>query len=237
MKVEVWSDIACPFCYIGKKRFDIALEQFDHNEDVQLVFKSFQLSPGAVKGSKQNIHEAIAEKYGMPVAQAKANNENIANQAKELGLDFNMDGIVLTNTEDAHRLSHYAKEQGKMTEMMQRLMKAYFTDSSDVGEQENLLNLAEEIGLNKDDVQRILTEGTYRSEVRSEQQEAQELGVQGVPFFVFNRKYAVSGAQSSEVFLEVMETVWKEEQSTQPLKVVGDNNTADAQCSDGSCKL
>ncbi|WP_379968820.1 DsbA family oxidoreductase [Ectobacillus sp. sgz5001026] len=236
MEVEVWSDIACPFCYIGKKRFDIALKQFDHKADVELVFKSFQLNPAATRGSKQNIHEAIASKYGVSVEQAKVNNEQISMQAKEIGLDFNMDGIVLTNTEAAHRVSHYAKEQGKMTEMMQRLMKAYFTDSLDVGEQDNLLKLAVEVGLDQEDVKRILEEGTYRNEVKEEQREAEELGVQGVPFFVFNRKYAVSGAQPVEVFLEVMGNVWKEEQNNKPLQVLGSNNDG-VGCTDGSCNI
>lgn len=177
MKVQIWSDIVCPFCYIGKRRYEAALERFEHKHEVKMEFKSYQLDPSATKGVSENIHQRLATKYGVPYEQGKAMNDQMAQQAKEVGLDYQFDTMIPTNTEDAHRLSHYAKEQGKMEEMMERLMKAYFTESLDVGDQDTLANLAAEVGLDKEKAQTILSEGKYRAEVINDQEEGAELGI------------------------------------------------------------
>ncbi|WP_018394946.1 DsbA family oxidoreductase [Bacillus sp. 37MA] len=212
MKVEIWSDFACPFCYIGKRRFEQAIEQFDGN--VKVEFRSFELDPNAPRKADQDIHDMLAGKYGMTREKAKAMNDQMTEQAKEAGLDYQMDTIIPANTHDAHRLSHYAKEQGKMAEFTERIMKAYFTESKHIADFESLAQLAEESGLLKEEVLNVLESGKYSDQVRADQKEAAQVGVRGVPFFVFNEKYAVSGAQPVESFLQVLHKVGTEEQVT-----------------------
>ncbi|MGG3448923.1 DsbA family oxidoreductase [Domibacillus aminovorans] len=212
MKVEIWSDFACPFCYIGKRRFEQAIEQFDGN--VKVEFRSFELDPNAPRKADQDIHDMLAGKYGMTREKAKEMNDQMIEQAKEAGLDYQMDTIIPANTHDAHRLSHYAKEQGKMAEFTERIMKAYFTESKHIADFESLAQFAEESGLLKEEVLHVLESGKYSDQVRADQKEAAQVGVRGVPFFVFNEKYAVSGAQPVESFLQVLHKVGTEEQVT-----------------------
>lgn len=210
MKVEIWSDYVCPFCYIGKRRFEKGLEQFAHKNEVEVEYKSFELNPHAERDQNQNVHEMLAEKYNMTPEQAKANTDNITEQAKSEGLDYYMDRTIQTNTFDAHRLTHFAATKGKSQEMTERLLKAHFTDALHLGKPETLADLAAEVGLDRDEALQALNSGGYEQEVRAEEQEAANIGVNGVPFFVFNRKYAVSGAQPSEMFLEVLQKAWDE---------------------------
>ena len=238
MKVEVWSDFACPFCYIGKRRFESGLEQFEHKNKVEIIFRSFQLDPHAAKDTDQNMHTLLAKKYGMSYEQAKQMNDQVTQQAKEVGLDYHIDTLVPTNTFDAHRLTHYAKAQGKMYDLKERILKAYFTDSLHIGDHATLTKLATETGLDETQVREVLENGSYANEVRQDQQTASQIGVTGVPFFVFNQKYAVSGAQPSEVFLEVLNKVWEEEQQQKPLEVINPTNAGpDGDCGDGSCSI
>lgn len=212
MKVEIWSDFACPFCYIGKRRFEQAAQQFDGK--IKVEFRSYELDPNAPTKADGDVHSMLAKKYGMTVAKAKAMNDQLTAQAKEAGLDYQMDTIILANTHDAHRLSHFAKEKGKMNEFIERVLKAYFTESKHIADFEQLAQLAEEAGLLKEEAMEVLTSGKYSDRVRTDQEEALEIGVQGVPFFVFNEKYAVSGAQSVESFMQVLEKVSEDEKIT-----------------------
>lgn len=212
MKVEIWSDFACPFCYIGKRRFEQAIEQFDGN--IKVEFRSFELDPNAPKKADQDIHDMLAGKYGMTREKAKAMNDQMTAQAKEAGLDYQMDTLIPANTHDAHRLSHYAKEQGMMTEFTERIMKAYFTESRHIGDFASLAELASETGIPTEEALKVLESDQYSEQVRADQEEAAQIGVQGVPFFVFNEKYAVSGAQPIESFLQVLHKVEAEEQVT-----------------------
>ncbi|WP_096437904.1 DsbA family oxidoreductase [Alteribacter populi] len=234
MKIDVWSDIVCPFCYIGKRRLEGALERFEHKDEVEVAFKSFQLDASAEKGSGKSMHDLLAAKYGMSYDQAKAMTDQMTDQAKDEGLDYYFDTMIPTNTEDAHRLSHYANEQGKMDDMIERVMYAFFTESLDVSDHDTLVKLAEEVGLDKEEARAVLSEGKYRDQVLQDQQEGTQIGVQGVPFFVFNQKYAVSGAQPTDAFLEVLEKVRKEEQEEAPVKVLNDDAVGQS-CSDDSC--
>ena len=156
MKIEVWSDFVCPFCYIGKRRLEIALNKFEHKDEVELVFKSFELDPSSKKKFDENIHEIIAKKYGISVEQAKASNNQIVEQAKAIDLNYNFDDLIPTNTFDAHRLSHYAKTDGKMNELSERLLKAYFVDSLNISDHKVLANLAGEVGLDSEEALKIL---------------------------------------------------------------------------------
>jgi predicted DsbA family dithiol-disulfide isomerase len=212
MKVEIWSDFACPFCYIGKRRFEQAVEQFGGN--VKVEFRSFELDPNAPKKADQDIHDMLAQKYGMTREKAKAMNDQMTAQAKEAGLDYQMDTIIPSNTHDAHRLSHYAKEQGKMAGFTERVLKAYFTESKHIADFESLASFAEEAGLLKEEAMKVLESDRYSEQVRADQEEAAQVGVQGVPFFVFDEKYAVSGAQPVDSFLQVLQKVEAEEKVT-----------------------
>ncbi|WP_302622195.1 DsbA family oxidoreductase [Brevibacillus laterosporus] len=213
MKVEVWSDFACPFCYIGKQQIEAALDKFAHKDDVEVVFRSFELDPKAQRDVDYDVHDMLVAKYGMSRDQAIAMNENLSSKAKEVGLTFQFDTLILTNTFDAHRLAKYAFKQGKMNPMTQELFQAYFTDSRHLGDHETLVELAVKVGLDRDEALKVLADDDYSVDVRSDEEEASRLGVSGVPFFVIDRKYAVSGAQSTDMFLNALQTAWKESQS------------------------
>lgn len=211
MKVEIWSDVACPFCYIGKRSFEEALSQLSDKEQVEVVYRSFELDPKAPKVIEQDVHDMLATKYGMSREKAKEMGNNVSKMAESVGLTFEFDTMVLTNTFDAHRLTHHAAKYNQRPEMTEQLFKAYFTDSKHVGDHEILAALAENIGLNKQEVNDMLASSEYTAEVRAEEHEAQQLGVNGVPFFVINRKVGISGAQSAEYFLNALKQARDEE--------------------------
>lgn len=231
MKVEIWSDIACPFCYIGKRKFEHALVGFEQKDEVEVVYKSFQLDPNAPQNTTETMNQMLAKKYGQSIEQVEQMQKQVTAQANEVGLDYHLNDAKMTNTLDAHRLIHLAKEKGKMSEMKEQLLKSYFVEGKHVGEIESLIDIAATVGLDKEEVTSVLASNQYKKEVEQDMQEGVQLGVQGVPFFVFNRKYAVSGAQSSNVFSEVLTKVIEEEKQSQPLNVVKQGDA----CTDGSC--
>lgn len=205
MKIEIWSDFVCSFCYIGKRKLEIALNKFEYRDEVEIDFKSFELDPTSKKKVDGNMHEIIAKKYGITVEQAKASNEQIILQAKEGGLNYNFDDIIPTNTFDAHRLTHYAKAEGKKTEMSERLFKAYFTEALNISDYKVLSDLASEVGLNGDEALKFLESDKYKAEVREDEETASRYGISGVPYFVLNNKFAVPGSQPPEAFLETLQ--------------------------------
>jgi predicted DsbA family dithiol-disulfide isomerase len=235
MKVEIWSDYACPFCYIGKRRFEAALENFPNRNDIDVVYRSFELDPNAERSVNHDVHEMLASKYGMSRERAKGMNDDLTGQAKAVGLTYHFDTLILTNTFDAHRLAHFAARFGKMHELTERLLKAYFTESKHIGDHKTLATLAAEVGLNKNEAADMLAGEEFTAEVRADEQEAVRLGIRGVPFFVINGKYAISGAQPSEVFLEALQKAWSE--NNPPLVILNDssNGVTDAACVDGVC--
>lgn len=241
MKIEIWSDFVCPFCYIGKRRLEMALDKFEHKDEVEITFRSFELDPSAEKKYDESIHELIAKKYGIPVEQAKASNDQLIAQAKTLGLEYNFDTLIPTNTFDAHRLFHYGKAEGKMNELTERILKAYFTDSLDLSDHQVLSRLASEVGLDSKKALEILSTDKYALEVREDEERASALRISGVPFFVFNNKYAVSGAQSPDLFLDVLEKVRKEELSSPVIefltKKLDKDDSETNTCSDGKCEI
>src|SRR5699024_376432 len=202
MKIEVWSDFVCPFCYIGKRRLEQAIENFDHKDKIVINYKSYELDPDAEETTNESMHEILAKKYNMPIEQAKQMNENVASQAKEVGLEYNFDSMKNANTFDAHRVVKAAAKDSKEKEMVERLLKAHFTDGKQISDHETLIMLANEVGVDHERVQSVLESRKYSAYVRDDEEQAAQIGVQGVPFFVFNEKYAVSGAQPSEVFKE-----------------------------------
>lgn len=204
MKVEIWSDIMCPFCYIGKRKFENALAQFEHKGEVEVVWKSFQLNPDMETNPRKNVIEYLAEIKGWTIAQSEQMHERVTKMASEVGLAYHFEKAVIANSLDAHRLIQFAKTKGKGDEAEERLFKAYFTEGKNTSDQQVLTNLAAEIGLNVSEVKKLYLDTDYTAEVKKDIKEAEQLGVTGVPFFVFDRKHAVSGAQPSEVFLEVL---------------------------------
>ena len=205
MKIEIWSDFVCPFCYLGKVKLEKALEDFSNKEDVEIVYKSFELDPNASRMSKGTMSEIIARKYGITLEQAKKNNERITAQAKEVGLTYNLDSAIPINTLLAHRLFQYAKNVGKDKEITRVLFKAYFTDSKNLSEVHTLVELSKEAGLAEQEVREVLNSDKYTEEVRKDEKEAKSLGVNGVPFFLIDNKFTISGAQPVEVFREALE--------------------------------
>lgn len=235
--VEVWSDIFCPFCYIGKSKFESALEKFSRKEEVEVIYKSFELNPNSQKSQDGDIHSIIASKYGVSYEQAKMNNDNIVEQAALAGLTFNFDTLVPTNSFDAHRMIHFAAKYGKMKEMTEALFAAYFTDSKNVSDKETLANIAVVIGLDKEEALKALNSDAYGKEVRADEEEGSKLGVNSVPFFVFNRKFAVSGAQSPEAFLSVLEKAFEDEEILNDVNEEKDEEDTEDRCAGGTCKI
>jgi predicted DsbA family dithiol-disulfide isomerase len=212
MKIEIWSDIACPFCYIGKHRLQLALNDFPHQDKVEIIYKSFQLDPNAPKRATSDIHQILANKYGMSREEAVSANQNISEQASQLGLTFNYDTLISTNTLDAHRLIQYAKTKGLSHVMLERCFKAYFSDGLNISDIDTLINCASEIGLEQLDVKSILESDAYLDEVKNDLNQGMEYGITSVPTYIFNEQYVIKGAQAPQTFLNALNAVWKHEQ-------------------------
>ena len=238
MKIEVWSDYVCPFCYIGKRRLEEALTQFPNSDLVEVEYKSYELDPNAPKDSDKSIHESLAQKYGMSIDEAKQANENVTKQAATVGLTYNFDDMKPTNTFDAHRLTKFAKAFGKDRELTEKLLAGYFTESKNLGDDESLATIAESVGIDRQDALKVLHDkNAYANDVRIDQGVAKQYGISGVPFFVINQKYAISGAQPTETFLNALEKVWQEENPTKSLQNLITEESEGAICTDESCVI
>jgi predicted DsbA family dithiol-disulfide isomerase len=202
VKIEVWSDIVCPWCYIGKRRLDSALAGFDH--EVEVEWKSFQLDPTFPRGKAQPVYEALAEKFGGGMDNVRAMTARVSELAEVEGLHYDYDHAVMVNTFDAHRLAHHAKSQGLGPEMHERLMRAQLIEGQNLNDVDTLVRLAEELGV--EDARPVVTSDKYTDDVNADIREARLLGANGVPFFVLDRKYGVSGAQPIEVFEQALRT-------------------------------
>lgn len=204
MKIDIWSDFACPFCYIGKRNLESALKEFDSQDVVELVFHSYQLDPNAKKGGHINPVDELAKKYGTSRERAQEMIDRVVNMAKDVGLNYNYDKLISTNTLDAHRLSHYAKKENKDRELVEELFKAHFIEGLDIGDLEVLAELGARVELDREEIKSILKSEEYYSEVDLDKYTASQYQIRSVPFFIFNNRYAVSGAQPVEAFLETL---------------------------------
>lgn len=204
IQVEIWSDVMCPFCYIGKRKFEEALSQFKDKEEIEVIWKSFQLSPELKTQPGKSINQYLSEHKGITLQEAQQLNERVTAMAKLAGLEFNFDRSVLANSFNAHRFAHFAKHNHKQNEAEEILFAAYFTLGKNIDDTPTLLQLGAEIGLDTATLKMTLEEGHYADDVKADMLEARQMGVGGVPFFVFNRKYAVSGAQDSNIFLQAL---------------------------------
>jgi predicted DsbA family dithiol-disulfide isomerase len=208
MNVEIWSDVMCPFCYIGKRKFEKALEQFPYKKDITITWKSFQLDPNTVTDPSLNTIENLRIKKGWSKQQTEETITYVTNAAKQVGLDFNFEKAVVANSFDAHRLSHLAKKHNRQNELEEKLFLAYFTEGKNTADFDTLLQIGKDIGLDETEMSEVLKGNDFAMEVKNDIEQAQGFGISGVPFFVFNQKYAVSGAQEADVFLKTLHKVY-----------------------------
>jgi predicted DsbA family dithiol-disulfide isomerase len=205
LNIEVWSDVVCPWCYIGKRRLETALSRFARQDLVTVTWRSYQLNPSAPQTTEEPTRSMLARKYGVSLPQADAMQERVTGVAAQEGLRYRLELTKSENTLNAHRLLHMAQEHGLQDELKERLLAAYFTEGASMGDQDTLIRLAVEVGLNREAVVEVLSRGDFAEAVRADAQRATDLGIQGVPFFVLNGRLGVSGAQSAEVLLQALE--------------------------------
>lgn len=231
MKVEIWSDIACPWCYIGKTRFEKALAAYEHAGEVEVVWRSFELQPAAPRQASGSTAEHLMEKYGRSRAQVLEMMERVSEVAASEGLEFHLDKGVAANTFDAHRLVHYGTSVGRGEAVMRRLMRAYQSEGEDLSDHAALGRLAVEAGLEGNAVREVLASDAFSDAVRSDERRARTLGVDGVPFFVFDEAHGVSGAQPTELFLSALRQLGPQ---AKPLTMHGAGGPV---CDEDGCEL
>ena len=235
MLVEIWSDVACPWCYLGKRRFERALEGFEHRSDVEVRWRSFELDPSAPPVRDGDPVQRLADKYGMSRAEAAAANDRLTRFATEAGLEYHLDKLRSGNTFDAHRLLHLAADKGIQDDVKERFLRAYFTETEPIGDHTALARVAVDAGLEPDDVEAVLASDRYADAVRADEAQATAYGITGVPFFVLDGKYGVSGAQPSDVLLQALRQAWA---AANPLTRLDDAGVDDGgACEGDSCAV
>lgn len=210
MSVDVWSDVVCPWCCIGRAHLETALAQFEHADDVVVTWRSFELDPNAATDQTITINEHLRRKYGISADEVAAMQENVTARAAQAGLEFHLDGTHPTNTFDAHRLLHLAREGGRQDALKGRLFRAYFTEGERIGDPAVLAALAVEAGLDEAAVADVLATDRFADAVRADEEQARAYGVSGVPFYVIDERYGVAGAQPVEHLLAVLQQAWTE---------------------------
>ena len=220
MDVEIWSDIACPWCYVGKRRFEAALARFEHRDDVRVTWRSFELDPAAPAEREGERAERLAEKYGMSVERAREMERQMTDTAAGEGLDFRFDLARSGSTFDGHRVVHLAGEHGLQDAMKERLLRAYFGEGQLMSDRETLVRLAVEVGLDEDEVRGMLASDRLAEEVRDDERTAHAFGISAVPTFVVDRSIGVSGAQPPEALLELLREGWAR-RAPAPVMVAG----------------
>jgi len=235
MKVEIWSDVMCPFCYIGKRHFETALASFEHKNLIEIEWKSFLLDPDIPEDvNARNVYEYLAERKGMSVEQSKQMHERVVEMARNAGLNYNFDKAVVANSFKAHQFIQLAKSNGLGDEAEELLFKSYFTEGKNIADESTLVDLGKEIGLSEVDVIDALSSKEFQFMVNKDIEEARAIGVSGVPFFVLDRKYAVSGAQPADSFLGALTQSVNEWKQANPTKLtnLSDGESCDV---DGKC--
>ena len=234
MKVEIWSDVMCPFCYIGKRNFENALAQFADKENIEIEWKSYQLDPSMPEVAAESQEDYLVKHKGMSREQVRGMLANVTEMAKQAGLDYHLDKSVMVNSQKAHQLIQFAKTKNLGDQIEERLFKAYFTEGKNVADLETLTQLGKEVGLDENELQVAFTDDQYLYQMKQDIQEGANLGVKGVPFFVFDRKYGVSGAQPAEAFLETLSKSfgeWREKNPEVKLQMTqGQSCDIDGKC-------
>jgi predicted DsbA family dithiol-disulfide isomerase len=205
MKVEIWSDVVCPWCYIGKRRFERALEQFDGASEIEVTWRSFQLNPDHPKGVRLPHDEHLAAKLGRTMDEIRVLNERVIGLAAAEGLDYDFERYQVINTFDAHRLAHFGTARGLGDAIQERLLRAQLVEGEVLDDMDTLVRLGAEVGLPADEAREVLESDAYAADVRDDVSQARQLGIGGVPCFVFDRRFAVSGAQERELFLRALQ--------------------------------
>ena len=229
MDVEIWSDIACPWCYIGKRRFEAALAEFEHRDDVRVTWRSFELDPSAPHEREGDNATRIAEKYGITVERAREMGRTVTDAAAGEGLDFHLDIQRSGTTFDGHRVIHLAAERGLQDAMKERLLHAYFTEGQLMSDHETLVRLAVEVGLDEDEVRATLASDRFAADVRGDERLAGQFGISAVPTFVVDRAIGASGAHPPEALLQLLEQGWERRE---PVTVIAGGESCDV---DGNC--
>jgi predicted DsbA family dithiol-disulfide isomerase len=233
MQVEIWSDVVCPWCAIGKRRFEAALARFEHRDEVTVQWRSFELDPTAPRERDGTLTTHLAEKYGTTPEQALGMIGQMSETAAVEGWEFHLQHARGGNTVDAHRLIHLGAEHGIQDAVKERLLRAYLTEGERIGDPETLARLAVDAGLDEADVREVLDGDRHLDAVRADERQARAYGISGVPFFVVDAKYGVSGAQPADALLEVLRTAWADAHPLQVLTPAGDAHA----CADGSCAV
>jgi predicted DsbA family dithiol-disulfide isomerase len=210
MQVEIWADVVCPWCYLGTRHFERALERFPHRDEVEVIHRSFELDPFAPSGVTAPTVEVLASKYKMGLDQAREAQRQMEQRAAQAGLTFRMEDLRSGSTRDAHRLLQLARARGRQAEMAERLYRAYFTDQAFIFDHASLAGLAADAGLDRDEALAVLAGDEYSRAVDVDEEVARSFGISGVPFFVIDRRYGISGAQPAEAMAAVLERVWAE---------------------------
>lgn len=231
MTVEIWSDIMCPFCYIGKRRFEAGLARFPERDKVNIIWRSFQLDPGLKTDPSMSVNQLLARKKGWSVEQAAMMNARVTGMAREAGLDYHLDKAVVANSLDAHRFSHLAAKHGVQDQAEEALFHAYFTEGKNTADHEVLAAIGAQLGIDRQETLDMLASDAYTDAVEQDIARAQQIGVQGVPFFVVDNRYAVSGAQESETFAGALQAAWD---ARGPLNTVG---TDENSCGPDGCAV
>jgi len=208
--IEIWSDIQCPFCYIGKRKLEIALKKFEKKDKIKIEWRSYQLNPNTISQPGLSVYDYLAAIKGQTKEWSIKMHENVTNMAKEVGLNYHFEKTIIANSYNSHRLIQLAKAYKLSDQAEEHLFKAYFTEGKDIADKTTLLEIGKEIGLTETKILAVLNSDMYGAEVRADIAEAQTIGVKGVPFFVFNRAYAISGAQDIEVFSETLQKSFSE---------------------------
>lgn len=235
MKVEIWSDIVCPWCYVGKRRFERALRGFAHRDEVEVVWRSFELDPAAPASRDGSYAERLAEKYRIPVPEAQQMIDSMTAAAAAEGLEFHFELARPGNTFDAHRLLHLAAERGVQDAVKERLVRATFTEGEPISDHETLVRLVTQAGLDPDQAAAVLAGEAFARDVRADERQARDLGINGVPFFVIDRRYAVSGAQPAELLQRALEQAW--ENRTALSLVPGPTGESVGSCEGDACAV
>jgi predicted DsbA family dithiol-disulfide isomerase len=233
VQVEIWSDVVCPWCYIGKRRFETALASFPHRDEVEVLWRSFELDPRAPRTVDGDPIRRLAGKYGVSVEQAAAMHGRVTSVAAEEGLSYRLDIARRGNTFDAHRLLHLAADEGRQGELQERLLAAYQSEGEAIGDPDTLARLAVEVDLDEAEVRDVLASDRYGDGVRADERDAMELGVSGVPFFLVDRRYAVPGAQSPDLLRRALDRAWADQSPVVVLGEAGD----DGACGPDACDL
>ena len=238
MKVEIWSDVMCPFCYIGKRHFEQAIEKLPFKNEIDVEWKSYQLNPEYHNTNNENIYDYLSRSKGMPIEQAKQMTKQVVEMASNAGLTMNFDKNIPANTFDAHRLIHLAAKHDLQDFAEEKLFEAHFVKGLNLGEKSVLLDVAEEIGLDRQEAEAVLNGNEFAEAVRYDIYESQNLGIRGVPYFVMDRKFGVSGAQPVEAFSDALTQSFTEWKSAQPkTQITSLNKNDDAICDENGCEI